>query len=388
MLPRTYFVGLLLPLFLSGHASVARAHAGEDHSQDQKKATPAATAGAAPAIALDPSSPSRLADGSLFVPKASQRQLDIRTVAAEIREHAGTIELNGKVVADPGAGGKVPATQAGRLVAGPKGLALLGQRVRQGEVLGYLQPVANSLERGSQQAELAELTVQHEIAVKRLARLEQLEGVVPEREIESARLEAQGLAARKAALGTGLAGREPLVAPVSGVVASVNVALGQVVEARETLFEVVDPQRLAVEALAYDAETVAGLGEATAAIPQGVVQLTYLGGGRVLREGALPVLFRVRPGKDGSAAPLAVGQPLKVFVRSLFKRIGVVLPVESVTRNGGGESVVWVHATAERFQPRKVTVAPQDGARVVVTAGLAAGERVVVQGAASLAQVR
>ena len=243
---RKILVGFAIPLLALGHVAPALAHGGEDHSQDAAKTAP---------LAADPTSPSRLADGSVFVPKASQRQLGIRTVAAELREHAAVIEFNGKVVADPGAGGKVQAAQAGRIEAGPRGLAVLGQRVRRGEVLAYLQPVANSIERSNQLAQIAELDAQHEIAVKRLARLEQLEGLVPAREIEAARVEAGAFAARKAALAKGLSGREALVAPVSGVVASVAATLGEVVEARDTLFEVVDPRRLAVEALAYDAAT-------------------------------------------------------------------------------------------------------------------------------------
>ncbi|BAL26749.1 efflux RND transporter periplasmic adaptor subunit [Azoarcus sp. KH32C] len=373
---RKLLLGVAIPVLVLGKVATALAHGGEDHGHDEPEA----------AAVADTSAPSRLADGSVFVPKASQRQLGIRTIAAEIGDHAAVIEFNGKVVADPGAGGKVQSTQAGRIEAGPRGFAVLGQRVRRGEVLAYLQPVASSLERSGQFAQIAELDAQHEVAVRRLARLEQLEGVVPAREIEAARVEAGGLAARKAALAKGLSGREPLVAPVSGVVASTHVTLGEVVEARDTLFEVVDPRRLAVEALAYDAATAAGLGEATAALPDGVLHLNYLGSGAALREGALPVLFRVRADKDAPA--VAVGQSLKVLAQTAAKRPGVALPAEALTRNGAGEPVVWVHVTAERFVPRKVTTAPVDAATVAVTAGLAAGERVVVKGAASLALVR
>ncbi|NMF89885.1 efflux RND transporter periplasmic adaptor subunit [Aromatoleum petrolei] len=373
----TVFAGLAVAILSSAHGTFALAHGGEDHSHEETKAAPAAA---------DPSAPSRLADGSVFVPKASQRQLGIRTVAAALGEHAEVIEFNGKVVADPGAGGKVQATQAGRVEAGPRGLAVLGQAVRKGDVLAYLQPVMSSVERGSQLAQVAELDAQHAIAVKRLARLEQLEGVVPAREIEAARVEAGAFAARKAAVAKGLSGREALVAPVAGVVASAHVTLGEVVEARDTLFEVVDPRRLAVEALAYDADTAAGLGEATAALPAGVLHLDYLGRGATLREGALPVLFRVRASKE--TPTVAVGQPLKVLAKAAAKRSGVAVPVEAVTRNAAGEPVVWVHADAERFVPRKVTTVPVDAATVAVTAGLAAAERVVVKGAASLALVR
>ena len=43
--------------------------------------------------------------------------------------------------------------------------------------------------------------------------------------------------------------REALLAPLSGVIASSHVVLGQVVEARELVFEIVDPTRVLVEAI-------------------------------------------------------------------------------------------------------------------------------------------
>ncbi len=43
---------------------------------------------------------------------------------------------------------------------------------------------------------------------------------------------------------------------------------------------------------------------------------------------------------------------------------------------------------AERFEPRPVRIEPLDGQRVLIAAGLAAGKRVVVQGAELLDQIR
>ncbi|MDP2432610.1 MAG: HlyD family efflux transporter periplasmic adaptor subunit [Pseudomonadota bacterium] len=359
-----------LAALLLGFSSLVYAHGGEDHSHD------------APApLVVTGDVPARLADGSVFLPKAAQRQLGLRTRLAQVAAHAATLELNGRVIADPQAGGKVQATQSGRIELSPK--AVLGRRVARGEVLATLRPLIGSLERGGQQAQLAELAAQIETGERRVARLEQLEGIVPAREIETAHIELQGLRARRAALGGSL-GAESLRAPVAGVVAGVNVVAGQVVEARETLFEIVDPNRLAVEALAYDPGVATGLGEATAAVPGGELKLAFLGAGQVLREGALPVLFRIVANK----VPVAVGQPLKVLARTRASREGVAVPSDAVIRDAGGNAQVWVHVGAERFLPRVVKTAPLDAASLLVLEGLAAGERVVVIGAAALARVR
>ena len=81
------------------------------------------------------------------------------------------------------------------------------------------------------------------LAEKRVARLRELSDTVPRKDIEVAESEVGSLAARIAAIGGGLASREALVAPVSGVIASSHIVTGQVVDARELVFEIVDPTR-------------------------------------------------------------------------------------------------------------------------------------------------
>jgi cobalt-zinc-cadmium efflux system membrane fusion protein len=89
-----------------------------------------------------PAALQRLADGSLFVPKPVQRQLGMRTQPARIGDLAATIELNGKVIADPNTGGRVQATFAGSVMPGPKGMPTAGTQGGQGRVLAWLRPVA------------------------------------------------------------------------------------------------------------------------------------------------------------------------------------------------------------------------------------------------------
>jgi RND family efflux transporter MFP subunit len=384
-----YALALLVGSTLAVQVS---AHGGEDHGDAPK--SPAAPA---PVAAIDAqgqvtfNEPAlRLPDGSVFVPKSAQRQLSLRTRTALKGEFPRTVELNGRIVADPNAGGRVQTIQSGRIEAGPNGLAVLGQRVSKGQILAWLQPAATALERGSQQSALAELAAQESVLERRLARLQQLEGSVPHKDIEQAEIELAAFKKRKSAVGGSL-GREALVAPVSGVVSAANVAVGQVVDAQAVVFEVIDPQRLAVEALAYDPLLLDGLTKASAPIPHmpgGVLDLTFVGLGRTLKEQAMPVLFRVAVPKDGALPAVAVGQILKVLAQTKASQTGVAIPAAAVVRNAANESVVWVHESAERFVSRKVKVAALDGHSVAVTDGLTGGERVVVQGAASLAQIR
>ncbi|MBT9520943.1 MAG: HlyD family efflux transporter periplasmic adaptor subunit [Dechloromonas sp.] len=379
-----------LALFVGSTLAVqVSAHGGEDHGDAPKSpAAPAPVAAVNAQGQVTFNEPAiRLPDGSIFVPKSAQRQLSLRTRAALKGEFPRTVELNGRIIADPNAGGRVQTFQSGRIEAGPNGLAVLGQRVKKGQILAWLQPAATALERGTQQSVLAELAAQESVLERRLARLKQLEGSVPQKDIEQAEIELAAFKKRKNAVGGSL-GREALVAPVTGVVSAANAAVGQVVDAREVVFEVIDPQRLAVEALAYDPLLLDGLGKASAPIAGGVLDLAFVGLGRTLKDQAMPVLFRVQVPKNGDLPAVAVGQTLKVLAQTKASQAGVSIPAAAVVRNAANESVVWVHESAERFVSRKVKAAALDGHSVAVTDGLSGGERVVVQGAAALAQIR
>lgn len=342
--------------------------------------------------------PRRLPDGSVFLPKPSQRQMGVRTLPVELAPLARTTTLPGRVVMDPAAGGKVQALLAGRLQPGPKGLPQLGQAVQRGEVLAYVEPATGTLERAGQQAQLAELRASHALAAKRLARLHELADTVPRKDIEAAESEVASLQARIGAVGGGLQARDALVAPVSGVIASANAVAGQVVDARELVFEVVNPQRLQVEALAYDPALAADVAGAAIAVGGHSVPLRFLGAARSLREQALPLLFTPAapaapdPAKAGAAsaslAGVAVGQTLEVHVQHRTQLQGLRVPSTALTKNPANETIVWVKTAAEQFAPRVVTAAPLDGSAVAITAGLAAGDRVAVQGANLINQVR
>ena len=353
--------------------ATANVQAGEGHDHGDTAATPIANG------------PQRQPDGSVFLPKPAQRQLGVRTMLTEEASLPRTVELNGKVLMDPNAGGKVQPLNAGRIEAGPRGLPSPGQAVRKGEVLAYVVSSSAPIERANQAAQLAELRAAKGLADKRVARLKELADTVPRKDIEAAESEAASLAERIAAVGSGLATREALVAPVAGVIASAHVVAGQVVDARELMFEIIDPGRLRIEALAFDPALAANVGSATLAVGNQRVPLAFIGAARSLREQALPLGFRAQGAALNS---LAVGQPVRVFVQTRDSVKGIAVPVASLMKNPANQTVVWVKTAPERFEPRAVTTEPLDGVNVAVTTGLKPGDRVATQGATLINQVR
>ena len=262
---------------------------------------------------------------------------------------------------------------------------MLGQRVERGQVLAHVVPAYSLSERGTLLQGIAELDQLIAIAEARANRLAGLRGSVSDREIQEAQAELAGLRRRRAAAAPSLSGREPLVAPVSGVVSVVRGAIGQIVDSTQPVFEIVDPTRLWVEALAFDRTAQGTVAGADLLLPDGrTAPLELVGRGLAVRQGAVPLNFRMADPPAGTT----VGAPATVLLRLPRPQEGVVLPADAVVRSAEGPPVVYSHAGAERFVPLQVRSEPLDGARVLVTAGLEPGVRVVVRAAGMLAQVR
>lgn len=370
-------LGLLLA------SGAAFAHGDEDHSQDGKDKAPAA----APApVTGAPDSPRRLPDGSVYVPKPSQRLLSVRTTVAMTQEAAQTVQLIGQIAADPNGGGHVQATQSGRIEPGEKGLPYVGQWVEAGQVLATIAPAVTVVDRSGVQQQIANVEQELVIAEARAERLRKLVGSVPQREIDEAEANLNGLRKRRAALSPTLTTKEPLRAPIAGMVTANNVKAGQVVEARDqVLFEIVNPSKLMVEAVAFDPRVAASVRTATATTADGTtLALEHLGASLALKQQAIPLLFRVESPPQG----LSIGQPVRIVAQVQGKASGIVLPRQSVVRSANGQPIVWQHDSPQRFVARPVRTQPVDSNSVLVVAGIEPGARIVTDGAGLLNQIR
>lgn len=363
-------INLMIVIF-SGFIKVSYAGEGHDHGVDS------------PVVNVN--GPQRLADGSVFLPKQAQRQLNVQTLMVDAADLPRAFELNARVLMDPNSGGKVQPINAGRIEPGPQGLPNAGQLVEKGDVLAYIDSTVPPSEKASLSAQLAELRAAKVLAEKRLSRLRELSDTVPRKDVEAAASELVSLSDRIAAIGNGLTSREALLAPISGVIASAQAVTGQVVDAKELIYEIIDPLRLRVEALAFDFELASNIGGASIAVGDQLLPLNFIGAASSLREQALPLNFQLQNPKS---LGLAVGQPVKIYIQSKQKTSGIPVPSSSLMKNAANQTVVWVKSSPEKFEPRAVTFEALDGARVSVTSGLKPGDRVATHGATLINQIR
>ena len=325
------------------------------------------------------------ADGPIFVPKSSQRILSVRTQFGELGELGRSIELPGRVIPDPNASGIVTAATAGRLSPPQGGFPHLGQQVKKGEVLAYATVPFLAIDQSTLRQMAGDLDQQISIVERRLARQESLirTQAVARATLDDTRLELDGLRQRRVAVDQVRREPEPLLAPVDGVVASANAVAGQIADANAIIFQIVNPTRLWVEALAFEPKALAAGSTARAADGR-IFALDYVGSGLADRNQAVPIDFALRSGASG----LRLGQFVTVSAATNEAKTGIALPRASVVHRSNGQNVVFEHIRAELFIPREVRVEPLDGDNVLIVAGLDPGKRVVTEAASLIDQVR
>jgi RND family efflux transporter MFP subunit len=367
---------LILPAAILGlilASAVAWAHEGHDHGPDVS-----ASAG---------NSPARRPDGSLFVPKPTQRLLEIRTTVARIEVRPRTVRFHGRVVPDPNRSGVVQATLQGRYEAPNGGVPPLGTKVKAGDLLGRVAPRFSSIDSSEMAQTLG--TLDQEIALNRrkLARQEQLlaTNTVAKAVVEELRIQVEGLEKRRRELLAVKARPEDLRAPADGVIAAARVVAGQVVGPSDQLFQIIDPTRLLVEALVFDQLNPDAVVTAIASIDgNAAIKLKFIGRSRALQQQYTLLQFQILE----PSLLLNAGTPATVIATTGERVTGIVLPRAALAQAPSGQTVVFSHKEPEVFLPRPVKMEPFDGENVLVTAGIAAGERIVVRNALLINQVR
>ncbi len=367
---------LIVPAAILGlilASAVAWAHEGHDHGPDLSVSSG--------------NSPYRRPDGTLFVPKPTQRLLEIRTRVAAVESRPRTVRFHGRIVPNPNRSGVVQSTLQGRYEAPEGGVPPLGTKVRAGDLLGRVSASFASIDSSDMMQTLGALDQETALARRKLARQEQLlaSNAVAKAAVEDTRIQLDGLEKRRQELLAARVRPEDLRAPVTGVIAATRVVAGQVVAPSDLLFQIIDPGSLMVEALVFDQIDPDAVRAATASVAGGAtVKLKFMGRSRALQQQYSLLQFQIAD----VHVPLDAGAPVTVIAMIGEQATGIVLPRAALAQAPSGQTVVFRHKEPEIFVPRPVRVEPFDGDNVLITAGIAEGEKIVVRNAPLLNQVR
>jgi membrane fusion protein, heavy metal efflux system len=365
---------LMLAAIAAATSQGARAHEGHPE-EDARSATSSGD------------SPHRLPDGRIFVPKPTQRILDVRTAIVKPQTIPRAAVFVGRIIANPNRSGLVQSITGGRVIAPDRGLPKLGQSVAKGDVLASIEPPMPIADRTTISERAGEIEQGIAVAEAKLKRLRAMSerSLVPQSLVVETEAELEGLKRRREVVRDARVAPEVLRAPIDGVIALSRVVAGQVVQAQDVLFQVVDPSSLWIEAYDYGDNDPTVLKDATAIGAGNVaMKLNLQGWSRTLQQQATVLNFAI---SDPSPS-LRIGQPVTVTARRNETISGVIIDRDAVVRQGNGEAIVWRHTEPEYFEPRSVRTEPYDATHVIVAAGLADGDRIVVRGAELINQVR
>lgn len=174
-------------------------------------------------------------------------------------------------------------------------------------------------------------------------------------------------------------------APIEGRVATLDVALGQVLEGSENVITILQLDRLWVELRVYErdlARVVRGrpVEFRVPAFPEQTFRGTLTFVGDLIDPVSRTVQARAAIDTPG---PLRPGMTATALVELRADPATLWLPVDAIQKDGT-DAIVFVRVGERRFSPRRVTHGLEEGGFVPVRSGLTAGADVVVHGALAL----
>jgi RND family efflux transporter MFP subunit len=330
--------------------------------------------------------------------KEQQWALDFGTELAKPAMLRESIVVPAEVT--PRSGGEVSVTAplAGRLAG--DNFPVFGARVTQGQTLAsVVPPTAVPNDRAALDLAKAEADAALDYARRDRERASRLvdAGAAPAKRLDEARTAERTAEARqhaaeerirqfdatRAAEGIGTSTAFAIKAPIAGQVVEMSASSGMNLKGGETLFRILDTERIYVSAIVPEADypRIRTLTGAEIEIP-GLEQPRPAG--RLVSVGKVvdpatrtfPVVYEAT-NTDGR---IAINQTVTIRLFLSNASRGTTVP-ESALIDDGGRPVVFIQREGESFVRRPVDVGRRQAGLVEITSGIEPGDRVVTRGA-------
>lgn len=379
-----------ISFMIAALAAFAIAACGDD--KPEAGTDTAATGNASEATLITEAEHDPAEEGVVVLDTAAIRLGGIRVGVAE-PVMTTALPVTGTITYDANRVSHVGARIDGRVLASSVDL---GRRVRRGQILVELESAEVGRIRAESQRASALLRIATE-NYNRERRLEQ-QGISSRKELleaeaEVRRAEAELRSARTQlsvlGAGHGTGGHFDVAAPFAGVVVERNVSLGQMATASDTLFTVADLSRVWIELDVFERDlSRVSVGQMVSVSTDAFPNRAFPG--RIVYVGDVvdPVKRTIRarveiPNQSGALRP---GMFARASIRVGGGGVVAASVPQAAVQHVEGKNVVFVPGSKPgEFRAIPVQVGESiQGGRVVLTAGLSAGARVVVEGAFTL----
>ena len=336
--------------------------------------------------------------------KEQQWKVDFATVEVVKRSLRPSIHATGIIKARSDGEALVSAPVAGYLSPGAS-FPRLGSRVSRGDPLAVVVPrVAGEVDVASLELEVERTSSRLELAQREKRRIAELvdQEAAPKRRLgEAENAERVARAEFEAAnnrlnqfrrnTGTTMESEQgglTVYSPISGVLADIRVAAGSYVNQGQSMFHVVDIERLWLEANVAEVD-LGSMGEVTEAWFQvdgfdRAFEASPDTGGLLVAQGSVidavsrtaPVVFEF----DNEDQRLRVGMFAHAHIATGQSVEAPAVPINALV-DEAGQDVIYVMTGGESFERRVVRLGIREGDYVHADSGVEAGERVVSRGA-------
>ncbi len=340
---------------------------------------------------------------AIEIPSETQQRLGIAVSSVAEAPLAMTLSVSGTVQPNESRVSHVRPLARGRVQAVR---VKVGDRVTQGQALADFDNIeAGELatQRDAARAELARLQAQLATATRQTERSRKLAdiGAAPQKEYEANLSEQRQIEASIAAQQSTVAGMEARLrrfglqegaasgamtsirSPLTGVVTHVTAAPGEVVDATSELFGIADISRVYVQAQVFEKDLgQVRVGQLAAIRVDAYPDERFTG--NVVAIGDV-----IDPQTRTAAVRCDVANPEHLLKLDMFATVELptgsrqptlAVPTDAV-QNYEGKAVVFVRASATRFEVRPVELGRTVGAVAEVARGVRAGESIVTRGA-------
>lgn len=363
----TAFSIIFLLLFPASTANFSFAHGGDDHGV--KKAGSA-------------SGPSH----SFIVEKETQFLFDILTQKVGTGNFNQSTEVLGTIVPSPKGMAVIQTPQTGKIVSIRTSV---GQRVSAGQVLAVIE---QQIDAGTQISIITQKnTVESEYnaAKAQYDRLRGIADIVAKKDLTEAKARFETAVKNKRLFEANAKGNlsstkmVTLTAPISGVVGTFNYSIGAVISAGQTLFEIINLEKVYVEAQVFsnDIGNLRKLQKITAYSSSPLDTTEYIVNVISTAQQVNPenqsqvVLFEV----TNANGRFKIGENINVRIYSSDYTKQIIIP-DAAIADINGKPAVFIKDNAEQYSISYVNKGTSNGKVVNIIKGVSDGERVVTNG--------
>lgn len=338
--------------------------------------------------------------GRITYLKEQAWKTDFLTVAVAQRDLQDGVRAAGEIQSVAGRDAQLTAPASGRVTLSSPA-PILGMPVKKDQVLATITPrMSGGADRPTLGADVtaaeaevaaarADLERAQRLVAAQAAAPKTVEEATTRLKIAEARLGgARGRLGQfeAGARGTGGGRVFQVRAPADGTLTAISVASGQGVEEGQTLFTVIDLDRVWLVAKVFEADvpkvenaqsawfTIDGYAQPFTVDPSNGKLVTV---GRVIdpHSRTVPVIFEV----DNAAGKLRIGNFTKTVIATGVPRKALAIPDSAIVEDGG-QSVAFVMVEGESFERRPLRLGIRANGWTEVLEGLKPGERVVTKG--------